>query len=174
MSIAGLLCGSLALGNSLSRGTTAPDAQWSEPRAKPTLSAVLTLSDQPEEVLRGWAGQTASAPGRSVDSIGRGKPIVAFVYFTGCRADASGLCNASADFTILRPDGSVYESFSDRDLWKGKPAPPGGTLRLSAEYVGVIIEPDDPLGRYEVRVSVHDLNDGTTLELKQAFTATGR
>ncbi len=45
-------------------------------------------------------------------------------------------------------------------------------LRLSAEYVGVVIEPADPLGEYQVRVSVHDLNAGTTLELRQVFTAT--
>ena len=82
------------------------------------------------------------------------------------------MCNASADFTILRPDGSEYESFADRDLWKLKPAPPEGMLRLSAEYVGVIIEPGDPLGEYEVQVSVHDLNAGTTLDLTHPFTAT--
>jgi hypothetical protein len=66
----------------------------------------------------------------------------------------------------------VYERFADRDLWKGKPAPPDGMLRLSAEYVGAIIEAGDPLGRYEVQVTVHDLNAGTTLELSRSFTAT--
>lgn len=162
-----LLCGGLALGIPRPR---VPEIQ--EPDR--VMSAVLMLSDQPDKVLSGWANQSTDVDVQTTDRIARGAPIVAFVYFTGCRADTNGLCNASADFTILRPDGSVYESFSDRDLWKQKPAPPEGTLRLSAEYVGVIIEPDDPLGRYEFRVLVHDLNAGTHLELRQAFTATAR
>jgi hypothetical protein len=172
--VTGLLCSGLALGHSSNNTAVVPDSEWSKPKPENHLSAVLMLSDKPDDVLRGWATQTAGVPERTVDTVARGVPIVAFVFFTGCRPDENGLCNASADFTILRPDGSLYETFRDRDLWKRKPAPPDGTLRLSAEYVGAVIEPDDPLGRYEFRVSVHDLNAGTTLELRRAFTATTR
>jgi hypothetical protein len=134
----------------------------------------LLLSDNPDDVIRSWTTPSARVPLRTTDTIPRGVPIVAFVFFTGCKPDENGLCNASADFTIVKPDGGVYDRFADRDLWKLKPAPPDGMLRLSAEYVGAIIESGDPLGRYEVHVSVHDLNAGTTLELKQAFTAIAR
>ncbi len=168
--VAWLLCSSLALGHSQKHGILAADPEWS--KSANGFSAMLLLSDEPDDVLRTWATPSTGTPVRTVDTITRGVPIVAFVFFAGCRPDESGLCNASADFTILKPDGSVYESFSDRDLWKRKPAPPDGTLRLSAEYVGVVIEPEDPLGKYEVWVSVHDLNADTTLELRQAFTAT--
>ena len=170
----GLLCSGLALGHSLNHTPGVPVSEWSKPKPENRLSAVLMLSDKPDEVLRGWATPSANFSVRTADTIARGVPIVAFVFFTGCKPDENGLCNASADFTILRPDGSVYESLSDRDLWKQKPAPPDGTLRLSAEYIGVVIEPDDPLGRYEVQVSVHDLNAGTFLELRKTFTATAR
>ncbi len=171
--VTGLLCSGLALGHSLNHVPVVPDAERPKPKPKPEnkLSAVLMLSDKPDDVLRGWATQTANIHIRTADTIARGVPIVAFVFFTGCKPDEDGLCNASADFTIFEPDGSVYESFGDRDLWKQKPAPPDGMLRLSAEYVGVVIDPEDPLGRYAVEVSVHDLNSGTTLELRQAFTA---
>jgi len=162
-----LLCGGLVL--SIPRDHTP-----AIPQPDRGMSAVLMLSDQPDKVLKGWADRSSDLDVQTTDRITRGAPIVAFVYFTGCRPDANGLCNASADFTILRPDGTVYERFIDRDLWKQKPAPPDGTMRLSAEYVGVIIEPDDPLGRYEFRVLVHDLNAGTNLELRQAFTAIAR
>jgi len=148
----------------------APAAAWS--KSDNGFSASLVLSDVPNDVLRSWATADVAVPVRTAHTIPRGVPIVAFVFFSGCRADVNGLCNASADFTILRPDGTVYESFIDRDLWKRKPAPPEGTLRLSAEYVGAVIEAGDPLGKYQVRVSVHDLNAGTTLELRRAFTAT--
>jgi hypothetical protein len=163
--VAGLLCGSLAFART-------PDPTAVVPEAR--LSAKLVLSDEPDELLSDWATGTPRVPVRSTESIPRGAPIVAFVFFTGCRPNPRGLCNASVDFTILRPDGSVYESFSDRDLWKRKHAPPRGAQQMAAEYVGVVIEPDDPLGSYEVHASVHDLNAGTTLELMRTFTATAK
>lgn len=172
----GLLCGGLALAltSSPAPRVTGPEISETDPKLENEFSAVLLLSDNPREVLRSWTTPTASVPVRTTDTVPRGVPIVAFVFFSGCQADEEGLCNASADFTILKPDGSVYERFTDRDLWKGKPAPPEGMLRLSAEFVGAIIEPGDQLGMYEFRVSLHDLNAGTTVELKAAFTATAR
>jgi hypothetical protein len=147
----------------------APEPGWS--KSENGFSATLLLTDEPDDVLRTWTSPSAGVAFQAADTITRGAAIVAFVFFSGCEADKHGMCNASADFTILRPDGSEYESFADRDLWKGKPAPPKGMLRLSAEYVGVVIEPGDPLGEYEVQVSVHDLNTGTTLDLTLPFTA---
>lgn len=161
---------SLTFGQWHKNGFVSLDSEWS--RSDYGLSAMLLLSDQPEFVLRSWSSPADGIPvHRNADRIGRGAPIVAFVFFSGCQADDNGMCNASADFTIHRPDGSVYEQFEDRDLWKGKPAPPYGTLRLSAEYVGVVIEPADPLGEYQVRVTVHDLNSGGTVELRRSFIA---
>ena len=165
-----LLCGGLALAHA---STPAPSIRDSAPsKVKNRFSATLRLSDKPETVLRAWSTATTGVLTQAVDRITRGEPIVAFVFFTGCKPDKKGLCNASVDFTIRSPDGSVYATFSGLELWKGKPAPPAGTLRLSAEHVGVVIEPDDPLGEYQFQVSVHDLNAGKSLELKQAFTAT--
>jgi hypothetical protein len=165
-----LLCSGAVLAHLPDDGFATPTPRAS--RSMDGFSATLLLSDAPDEVLQSWtAPTTVNAAVRTADTVERGAPIVAFVFFSGCLPDESGNCNASADFTILRPDGSVYENFSGRDLWKGKPAPPGGTLRLSAEYVGVVIEPGDPLGTYQVRVDVHDLNAGTTLPLREAFTA---
>jgi hypothetical protein len=172
--VVGLLCGGVVLGHTSNYTSVVPGSEWSEwmLQTEEKLSAVLLLSDNPDEVLRSWTKPEARVSVHTADTIARGTPIVAFVFFTACKSDENGLCNASADFTILRPDGSVYERFADRDLWKGKPAPPDGMLRLSAEYVGAIIEAGDPLGRYEVQVTVHDLNAGTTLELSRSFTAT--
>jgi len=172
--VIGLLCGGLALANTSSGAPAVPAPQWSEsnPHRENKFSAVLLLSDNPDEILRSWMTPNPRVPERTTRKITRGVPIVAFVFFTGCKPDEKGLCNASVDFTVLGPDGSVYEQATDRDLWKQKPAPPFGTLRLSAEYVGVVIEPDDPLGTYEVQVSIRDLNAGETLDLSRTFMAT--
>ncbi len=166
-----IACATLGALASTSSGIELSKRAWPEPEPS-EFSALLVLSDNPDQVLRGWKTRTMRLPRGTTRTIERGRPIVAFVYFTGCEPDADGLCNATVDFTILRPDGSVYESFESRDLWRHKPAPPEGTMGLAAEHVGAVIEPSDPLGRYEFRVTVHDLNGGTSLDLKQAFTAT--
>ena len=44
-------------------------------------------------------------------------------------------------------------------------------LQLAVDYIGVVIEPDDPLGQYQVRVTARDLNANLSLDLKQGFTA---
>jgi len=172
--VVGLLCGGLALANTSSRAPVAPDSRLPDPKPKGenVFSAVLLLSDSPDEILRSWMTPNPRVPERTTTTITRGVPIVSFVFFTGCQPDENGLCNASVDFTVFGPDGSVYEKATDLDLWKQKPAPPFGTLRLSAEYVGLIIEAGDPLGKYEVQASVHDLNAGQTLELSRTFIAT--
>ncbi len=167
----GIFCASFGALASSSPAIDLPEREWSAPELS-KFSALLVLSDKPDEVLHGWRTRSSGLPDGTTETIARGRPIVAFVYFTGCEPDADGLCNATVDFTILRPDGSVYESFQSRELWRHKPAPPEGTLGLSAEYVGVVIEPSDPLGRYEFRVTVNDLNGGTALDLRQVFTAT--
>ncbi len=155
--------------SSISLEIPEPEPNWTQ--SKDGFSAMLLLSDAPDDVLRTWEDPDSAEPVRMAETIVRGVPIVAFVFFAGCVADEEGLCNASVDFTILRPDGSEYDRFTDRDLWKLKPAPPEGMLRLSAEYVGVVIEAQDPLGEYEIQVSVHDLVGGTTLDLSRPFTA---
>ena len=165
-----LLCCSLAFAGWEKNGFAALSTEWS--KSKRGFAAALLLTAEPEDVLRDWNAPGGEVPVRTTEVVPRGVPIVAFVFFAGCRADRNGLCDASIDFTILKPDGSEYNRFMDRDLWKQKPAPPDGMLRLSAEYVGVVIEPSDPLGEYTFNVTVHDLNAGTSLELSRAFTAT--
>lgn len=167
-----LLCGNLAFGQWQRNGKDWPETEWS--KSENGLSAMLLMADNPNEVVRDWDTPDAAVTVRAIDTITRGVPIVGFVFFAGCKADEDGNCNAAVDFTVLRPDGSEYVSFLDRDLWKGRPAPPEDMLRLAAEYVGVIIEPEDPLGEYEVLASVSDLVAGTTLELRRTFTATAR
>lgn len=147
-----------------------PDTAWSKHKGR--FGAMLLLSDKPEEFLKGWAQPTEGVPIQTTDTVARGVPIVAFVIFTGCEPDDKGQCNASVDFIVLKPDGSEYARFEDKDLWKHKPAVEENALQLAADYIGVVIEPDDPLGQYEVQVTTRDLNANIRLDLKQSFRVT--
>ena len=152
------------------RVQTIVGSSWSKQSGD--FGAMLLLSNEPDQFIKAWQETTKEFPLQMTDTVSRGIPIVAFILFRGCKADERGLCNASVDFTVLRPDGTEYASFTDKDLWKNKPAMPNGAVQLSAEHMGVVIEPEDPLGRYEIHVLVRDLNAGVTLKLSKKFTAT--
>ena len=57
------------------------------------------------------------------------------------------------------------------EVWDQKPAPPGKSLELSVQYLKVVIEPKDQLGKYMVFSQVRDNNSGTVLQLNAPFVA---
>lgn len=140
-------------------------------RERGEFGAMLLLSTEPDRFMQTWQRPEEEISLHSADTVKRGVPIVAFVLFRGCTADKHGMCNGSVDFRVLRPDGSDYVSFENRDLWRGKPALPDGAVQVSAEHVGVVIEPEDPLGQYEVQVVVRDNVAGVSLRLSRKFNA---
>ena len=148
------------------KGVAIPDEPWR--KSAGTFGAMLLLTDRPAEFLAAWeAPETPTI--KTTEIAERGKPLVAFVVFIGC-AEIKGVCNSSVDFTVLRPDGSEYASHKDGELWRNKPGPPKDGLQLGADYLGVVIEPDDPAGKYTVRATVRDVNADRRVELQQPFT----
>ena len=91
-----LLCGAVSLGSRVKTDFVTPELE--PPEADSQLSAILLLSDEPDDVLRSWTTPSSAEPVKVADTIVRGVPIVAFVFFMGCQPDAVGRCNASVDF----------------------------------------------------------------------------
>jgi hypothetical protein len=58
------------------------------------------------------------------------------------------------------------------EVWQYKAAPPDRMLQLSVQYLKVVIEPQDLLGKYIVSVDVKDHVSGASLQLSTAFTTT--
>lgn len=147
-------------------GQQAPDESWRKSKGK--FGAMLLLSDNPEQFMADWE-KTNPPEISTTERAERGKPIVAFVIFAGCK-EVEAACNSTVDFVVLRPDGTEYASHQGGELWKGKPAPPEGRIQLSVANLGVRIEPQDPPGKYTIKAAVHDLNARETIELVQHFT----
>jgi hypothetical protein len=98
----------------------------------------------------------------------RGQVVWAVILFSHCKAGAHGRCNAVADFTVLRPDGSVYASNEGTEVWRAMP-PRRKTPQLSTARLGLHIRPTDPLGRYRIRAVVKDLEAKRTVTLESAL-----
>ena len=98
----------------------------------------------------------------------RGQVVWGVILFSHCKADAHGRCNAVADFTVLRPDGSVYASNEGAEVWRAMP-PRHAAPQLSTARLGLHIRPTDPLGRYRIRAVVKDLEAKRTVTLESAL-----
>jgi hypothetical protein len=147
-------------------GKPIPDTAWRKSNGK--FGVMLMLSDHPDQFMADWA-KPETPKLVTTEVAERGKPIVAFVFFVGCK-ETNDVCSSTVDFTVLRPDGSEYASEKNVELWKGKAAPPDDRIQLSVANLGIVIEPKDPAGKYLVRATAHDANADLSITVEQAFT----
>lgn len=129
------------------------------------------LFSLPTELLeKTWATPSDTVHVDSIDRVRINQPISAFIVFSGCQATPTGKCNVSMAFRVIQPDGKVYATTSNMEVWQDQDAP-GSALALSVQYLRIRIEPHEPRGRYTVYVEVRDNNSGKVLALKKTFTA---
>ena len=103
---------------------------------------------------------------RTTSKVQRGEMVVAAVIFYGCAADDAGNCSSSMELQLRRPDGSIYGGYENLELWDG-PAPPEGRWEASTATLGLVVEPDDPLGTYTFEAVLRDHVARRVLKLSQ-------
>jgi len=135
------------------------------------LQATLYLTDKPEKLFADW--ETAS-PGVTLSStqIARqGELIAGVIVFADCAPTEKGFCDVTVTYTLFKPDGALYDEPMESETWIGKPPPPSNHLQLGVGSFCVVIEPEDPLGRYRMQAEVRDRVSGKTLRLERHFDA---
>jgi len=148
--------------------TQAPLAMAAEDGRKLVIHPIVT--DKASEVFEQWEhpdGHPFSIP--TAHTAQRGALLAAVVLFEGCLADKEGNCNVDLDIRTVDPTGKTYGEMKGEDLWQGKQAPTPGYSQLGHAYMGLRIEPHDPLGTYKVLVIAHDRNAGTTVQAETTF-----
>jgi hypothetical protein len=151
------------------QGNSIPDSDHM--KSADGLVAQLVITDDEAQLLKNWSTPSESVYFPTADKIERNKILTAFIVFGGCAVDADGNCDLQMQMTVYKPDGSVYSTLPVMEVWSGKPVPPGRTLGLSVAYLRVVIEPEDPLGRYWIDANVMDEISGDGMLLTAYFTA---
>lgn len=141
-----------------------PVPETEQRRAVQDFCASLVVSQDPR-FLATWSRPSEVFGYEGTESVHAGAYVLAIVMFANPAADASGAAHLRADFTLLRPDGSLYGESKDLVAWDGPP-PARNMLELTRKYLRVRIEPDDPLGTYSVEATLHDRVSGRTLTLR--------
>lgn len=131
---------------------------------------LLFVSDE-NELQKRWATPSPNVEVRTTDKVALNRAISAFVVFSGCQPDERGNCNVSMRFRVLQPDGKIYTETQAMEVWHDKPAPPGKSLELSVQYLRLLLEAKDQLGKYIISSQVRDDNTGSVLQLQAPFTA---
>jgi hypothetical protein len=133
--------------------------------------AQLIVVGDENELFKRWATSSDTVDVKTIDSIKVNGFINTFVVFSGCKPDVKGNCNVSMQFRVIQPDGKVYIDTPPMEVWEDKPSPQGRTLELSVQYLKLLIEPKDQLGRYVIYALVRDNNTDAVLNLQLQFTA---
>ena len=131
----------------------------------------LILVADEQELIKRWNTPSETVETTTTDKVEVNGAIHAFIVFSGCTRDKDGKCSVAMRFKVTKPDGTVYAETPPMEVWYMKPAPPGRMLELSADYLKVIIEPKDPLGRYTVLAQVRDNNSRVVIPVSASFTA---
>ena len=125
------------------------------------------ISDQ--SFFKDWnkPGSFVSVPTTSHAEVNQ--PVFTIVLFANPGKGPDGKCHVTADLTIKTPAGKIYGGKKDANIWNGMPPTEENSLQLGVEYMGVTIEPQDPVGQYSVEVLIRDNVKHVSFSLVQHF-----
>jgi hypothetical protein len=119
----------------------------------------VIVTDRGNAIFDAWDRPTGKPfDVNSIKVVPRGKFLSALVLFKDCKPDKSGNCDADLDIVAYDPKGKTYGEMRGVELWQQKPAPDPSFTQLSRSYMGLVIEPKDPIGTYRVVVRARDRN----------------
>lgn len=142
--------------------------ETSQGSTKEILGGILSdLAEQEREHSDGKIGWDKVVPVSVTTTATRGRPVVIVIMFKGCAPNDRGWCDVLVDFAFLKPDGSAYGVQEGLELWVGKPPPAKGKIELGATHLGLVFEPEDPSGTYEIVALLHDKVSDVKLKLSK-------
>lgn len=151
------------------QGNVVPDSDNMKSVGK--LIAQQIITDNEAKALKNWETPSETVYLPTTEQIERNKILTAFIVFAGCSVDAKGNCDLRMQITIYRPDGDIYANLPVMEVWSEKAPMPNNNLGLSVDYMRIIIEPNEQLGKYQIDTKVMDKISGDSMLLTSYFTA---
>lgn len=136
-----------------------------------SFGAQLVLTNKDKALYTAWNIPSEGVYIDTSSTVKRNEAISAFVVFGGCKENSNGNCRLVVEFTVTQPDGKLYSQTPPMEVWYEKKKPNQKALELSVEYLKIIFEKGEQVGRYEIIAKVSDLNSSESLSLKSWFMA---
>lgn len=93
-----------------------------------------------------------------------GESLGILVFFAGCK-EVDGACSSEVDYTIYKPDGTIFVERKAQPLWK-EAAPPKSNIQLGRAILSFAFPKGQPSGKYRITAKVKDINADITLDLE--------
>jgi hypothetical protein len=148
-------------------GTVLPDTK--SRKSMRNTGASLVLTSNAASFIEEWKNTPESNAPRipPLGLVKRGDSVWVLLFFTGCGTKGPP-CEAMVDYTILKPDGSVYGQVPSNRVTTQTSAK-SRIIYLSQAYLQIRIEPQDPLGKYRVLARFSEPSENSTVELQNEF-----
>lgn len=128
----------------------------------------LIVVQDPRKFIEMW--QKPETPHfESAKEVGFNESIGILVLFAGCKEDEKRACNTEVDYTVYKPDGSIFAERKKQPLWK-ETAPPRKNTQLGRAILAFRMVNESPLGEYKVKAKVSDLNADISFDLETRFS----
>jgi hypothetical protein len=108
----------------------------------------LIVVEDPRGFIQEWM-EPETPKIKSVKDVKRGDSIGAFVLFAGCKPDSQGICKSEVDYTVYKPDGTVFVERKSLPLWDLQ-APPAPIIQIGKAILAFKLWPNDVYGEYKV------------------------
>jgi len=131
--------------------------------------AQLWLTDKAEEFFKTWNKETAGVNLKQTREATSGIPFSTIIIFTGPGIGSNDLCDVTGDIVVKKPDGTIYGETRDANIWRNLAPPAPGQQQLAVDSLGIVIEDNDPSGRYTVEATVRDRVKKTQVTLSEHF-----
>ncbi|GLQ47830.1 hypothetical protein GCM10007862_28810 [Dyella lipolytica] len=102
-------------------------------------------------------------------TVARGKEIFVLILFANPLLDSNGGANVTCDLDVTRPDGTSSIHQVGAVCFQGKIKEAPTHLFLSTPVIGFRGDPDDPSGKWVVRVTLKDNVRGAVVPLQSSF-----
>lgn len=130
--------------------------------------AQLWLTDD-QKIFNSWRNSFKLPKLNSIHTTVKNYPIYPFIVITNPGSNEENKNYVSYDIRIIKPDGNTYADIKNKKLWMNQKALPENVQQIAEEYVAIIIEDGDPLGKYSVETTIYDKVKNIKLSLHKDF-----
>ena len=149
------------------KGNNEPVGDTPDRKAVNGFGGHLIVVENPRTFIEEWMKPETPKIKNATD-VKRGDSIGAFVLFAGCKPDSQGVCKSEVDYTVYKPDGTIFAERKSLPLWDLQ-APPAPIIQLGKAILAFHLGPTDADGEYKVKAKVSDLNANISFELETKF-----
>ena len=148
-------------------GKPVPDAEFRK-SSKGFAGMLLTTSDPDWEAK--WNTPEHVAPTfKEATTVRRGETVFTLVFLVNPKVGAKGEVDVSCDLKVTRPDGTTSVDEKNVVCLKGPILGGQYNMRLAEPVLGFVGEDTDPIGTWQVDVTLRDVPREVTLSLHTTF-----